>query len=220
MKATLLLASLFVSLAVVTAHGQLPATGGVVHNLTLDVVNMGAGGALKSTGGGLPNPGANNNNNNTATATSTQTRNHTTTLRVNMRSLDKTPDEVTVEWYFFGKTVQNHRSGKEFVFDSGTKTVSIAPTGGATFDVTSKVAQTKRTTTTTANNNNNNNTAGNRNISYNTTENQSGTEISGWVVRMVVDGKVLDAKGSDFKYTDAAKDPDKFAALKAGKENP
>ena len=80
------------------------------------------------------------------------------------------------------------------------------------------MAQTKRTTTTTANNNNNN--TANGNISYNTTtENQSGTEISGWVVRMIVDGKVLDAKGSDFRYSDAAKDPVKFAALKPGKAN-
>ena len=226
MKTTLLLSLSILTLGAAAAHGQLAATGGTTHNLTLDVENKGAGGASTSTGGGLPNPGPNNNNNNnnTATTTSTQTRNHATTLEVSIRSLDKTQDQVIVEWYFFGKKVQNHRAGKESVFDSGTKTVSIAPTGGAVFDITSKVAQTTRTTRTTATNNNNNGNQGNannrnNNISYTTDEQQSGTEISGWVVRMIVDGRVYDAKGSEFKYEDAAKDPDKFAQLKAGKYN-
>lgn len=222
MKIRLLLFSLLAVIASPALMAQLPAATG--HNLTLDVENKGAGGDLKSTNGGLPNLNLNNNNNNnnnTATTTSTQTRNHSTTLGVTIRSLDKTADQVQVEWYFFAKKVRNYHTSKEFVFDSGKKTVTIDPTGSAVFDVTSKVAQTTRSTKTSATNNNpnNNNNAANRNnVTYSSTETQTGTEISGWVVRIIVDGRVFDAKGSDFKYEDAAKDPDKFAALKAGKD--
>ncbi|HWB61842.1 MAG TPA: hypothetical protein VG733_20335 [Chthoniobacteraceae bacterium] len=217
MKLTPICISLF--LGATTLMAQQPST---VHNLTLDVENQGAGGASKSTNGTTQNNNNNNNNNTTYTTTSSQTHNHATTLGVTIRSLDKVQDQVKVEWWFFGRKMQNYRPGKETVFDSGTKEVTLAPTGSSVFTITSKVAQTTRSTqTTTTNNNNNNNRNGrntNNNVTTNTTETQSGTEISGWVVRIWVDGKIYEAKGSEFKYEDAAKDPDKFAQLKAGKE--
>lgn len=120
MKTPLLLLALSITLGAVTAVGQLPATSGTVHNLTLDVENKGAGGGLATTGNsGLPNANLNNNNNRNNnnngnnTTSSTQTRNHGTTLGVTIRSLDKADDQVKVEWYFFAKDVQNYHTGKE-----------------------------------------------------------------------------------------------------------
>ena len=223
MKSYLPLVSLFLLFGAGIVVAQLPATStntvtGTTapapthYNLMLDVINKGAGGAYASTGGGLPNPGQNQ----TASSTGKQTRNHSTTLGITIQSQDKTPVDVTVEWYFFAKKEMNYRGGKEFLFDSGSKTLTIRPTGSETFDETSKVAQTTKTTKITGQNSTN--TATNDNYtSYSASESEGGTKITGWVVRMLVDGKVIATRGSDFKYEDAAKDPDKFEAFKAGR---
>lgn len=210
MKLPLLLSCLFILLGGAAVNGQLPVSS--THLLLLDVENKGAGGAANTTGiTGAPmaptNPGS-------ATNTAVRAQNHSTTLGVTVRNQDKTPDEVQIEWYFFAKDEKNYHVTKEYLFDSGSKTVTIQPTGQEEFDVASKTAQTfnttKLTTTTVG-------TGTNQGSSTTESQSQGGTKISGWVVRMLMDGKVLDARGSDFKYEDAAKDPDKFAALKAGR---
>jgi hypothetical protein len=216
MKTSFLLLCLFVSLGAPAVVAQLPAATG--HNFLLDVENKGAGGKVKGslyngvyTGGSTGNTG-------TSTSTATQSQNHSTTLEITIRSQDKTPTQIQVEWYFFARQIQNTRVSKESLFDSGNKTVTIQPTGSEIFDVTSKAVQTatSRNYVTTSGNDPTTN-APYSNTSAVGPDTRSGTKISGWVVRILVNGTVIDAKGSEFKYEDAAKDPVKFEELRSGK---
>src|ERR1700677_133197 len=186
------------------AIAQLPSAGPVQHSLMLDVETMSAGGSTKTTG--LPQGIA---------GTSTQTRDHTTTLQITIKNFGKAADQVDVEWYFIGRQTTNHHDGKDFVFDSGNKTITVQPAGFEKFAQISKAAQTAKVTTTKTTMVNVPSAGGvSRQVAdSSTTESEGGTRLVGWVVRILADGKVLDARGSDFKYEDIAKDPDKFAAL-------
>jgi hypothetical protein len=210
---------LIISLGALTATAQLPSTGAsalapassapIQHSLMLDVQTKSSGGGIKTTG----------NQPLTSAGTNTQTRDHTTTLEVTIRSFDKAADQVLIEWYFFGKPIANPRAN-DSVFDSGNKTVTVQAAGVETFDIASKVAQTAKVTKTAVQmvNSYNPNTGGTTQVpSYSASESQTGTKLVGWVVRMTVDGKVLDVRGSDSKYEDMLKSPDKFNALNGGK---
>lgn len=193
--------------------GQLPVASG--HNILLDVVNKGSGGRVN----GSLDPGASVN---TASATTDYTRiqsqNHSTTLAITIRSQDKTPTQVQVEWYFFAKKIQDNHVSKDSVFDSGNKTVTIQPTGSETLDAVSKAVQTSTSRRYETSTSYDSSTGSQSSTTYAMgPDMRNGTKISGWVVRILVDGKVVDAKGSEFKYEDAARDQEKLDALKAGR---
>lgn len=215
MKMRFLLFSLFLFVGGPALIAQLPAATG--HNILLDVENKGAGGSTSgSLGGGATGFGAGGAVG-TTSSTATQAQTHTTTLAITIRSQDKTPTQVQVEWYFFAKKIQGSRVSKDSLLDSGNKSITVQPTGSETFDVTSKPARTATSRTYTTTTSYNGTTGNTTSSTLAGPDTRSGTKISGWVVRILVDGKVLDAKGSEFKFEDAAKDPDKFAALMAGK---
>lgn len=210
-----LLICLCISFFAGAAMGQLPVATG--HNLLLDVINKGAGGkGGGSLGGGLSG-GASSGAVGTTTSTAIQSQTHSTALAVSIRSQDKTPTQVQIEWYFFARKIQANHVSKDAVFDSGNKTVTIQPTGSETFDVVSKAVQTSTSRRYETSTSYNSATGNNSSTTYAVgPDMRNGTKISGWVVRILVDGKVIDAKGSEFKYEDAAKNPDKFEALKSG----
>ena len=209
---------LYVLLGAGSLCAQLPVASG--HSVFLDVQNKGSGGDVAgSLGGGV---GAGGGGVTTAPvgttySTDTESHGHSTKLAISIRNQDKTPIQVQVEWYFFAKQIQNNKVGKESVFDSGNKTITLQPAGNESFDITSKVTQTttsrRYATATSYDVTSGNNTTSTYSIGD---DKRNGTKLTGWVVRILVDGKILDAKGSEFKFEDAAKSPDKFEQLKAG----
>jgi hypothetical protein len=124
---------------------------------------------------------------------------------------------VRIEWYFFAEDVENYRVLKKYALDSGSKDVALQPSGVESFDVTSKEVATKRSSSVSATQGTPDPVTGDSPVSVSTSNVQRGTKISGWVVRVLYNGKIADGRGSDSKYEEAAKDPDKFEALKAGK---
>ncbi|HWB61843.1 MAG TPA: hypothetical protein VG733_20340 [Chthoniobacteraceae bacterium] len=211
----------FVFLSLVLAFGgqammaQLPVAG--APSILLDVQNKAAGGAgTASTSGGVGYaPTTNNTSAQVSSAGSSATMKHSTRLEIKVSSINRTPADIQVEWYFFAKDVKNYHTVKEYVIDSGNKAMTLKPSDSETFEEVSKEVETKRVSSFTTTTSNPGSTTAQ--TSYSSYDAQGGTTISGWVVRVLYNGQVIAARGSEFKYEDAAKSPTKFEALKAGR---
>ena len=116
---------------------------------------------------------------------------------------------------FFAKTVTSKTNysvvGKDFVADSGSKTITLQPGGTETFDAVSKPVETFHTQTSAPVNIDNGD--GTTTQSSVKVQHPGGSKSSGWFVRITVNGKVIDAKGSEPLYQEAGMNPKKFDAL-------
>lgn len=165
----------------------------------MDVVNVAAGGKVHDSlsSGGVTAT--------SSTEINTQAKNHSTTLKVTLRNMVADADVVQVKWYFFAKPFH----GQEGLLETNVKDVTIPGGGVESFEITSTPVQTvttTRTTTTTSN------SAGNTSASVASSEAYSGTRLTGWAVALLVDGKIVNVRGSEFRYEDMVKDPAKLNA--------
>lgn len=116
-------------------------------------------------------------------------------LEIAVRNFAQQPDEVKVDWLFFGQDVG---ASTPFAFSDGEKDVVLKPGGGAkviavsekALSTESRRAQVERITTN------------NDRIDVPVTKEsaKAGIKIVGWLVRVCADGKMLSYKASSPRF--------------------
>ena len=202
----LLFCGLLLGSAVQTTWGQFPAASPPPrrHSLSLEAQSVSNGGESHvsgSTQGAL----------NSAYAVSGQSVSDTRVsknkqfVEFTVKNFDTAPDDVTVEWYFVAAPVMGTvPSNKEYVFDRGSQPLTIPATGRQTQTVGSKEAEVVATRSTSVTQYNGSVYGSGTSVSA--TNFQRGTALRGWFVRLLVDGKVVAARGSSQKYEDIGAD--------------
>jgi|GEM_PF-2160080 len=191
------------------ASGQLPAAGIPLsarsHSVSVDVKVVSSGGATSVGKNTKDEHGRFTGNGGQGLSTTTYENKvsqiHQTVLAIAVRNFSTVPDEVQLEWYFFGAQVG---SSKYFVFDSGTRKLPLAAGETQAINAASKEAETTTVQQMT--------TASGYNPLYSTE--RLGTSLKGWMVRLVADGKVVQVRASDLKYEEIGKDDSKLQTLK------
>jgi len=200
---------LVLTFCLLTSRGQLPS--GVAaqtgqHGISVDVRVVGSGGgtAMKTasdtdTGKFI---GVGGQKLTTTSYDRKTSQNHRISLEITIRNFAVQPDNVQLEWYFFGEPVHTNR---EFVFDSSTMPMPLQAGQSQTVNATSKDATTS---------------VDQKLVTADgyipiTAARESGTKLKGWLVRVVADGKVIRAVGSDQKYENIGMDDRKLQAMKS-----
>jgi hypothetical protein len=118
-------------------------------------------------------------------------------LEITLRNSAKLPGEFLVEWYFFAVPA---RGGKRFLFDRGSKPVTMAPGAIEKATVVSDELNSSRSHYTYDY------------YSYSRTH-KSGTRPEGWIVAVSAGGKLLRVKTSSAQIEELYKKSDEFKAL-------
>ena len=141
----------------------------------------------------------------------TETNKQSESVQVSVRNFGQLPDTVQVEWYFVAAPAAHNTLDKQFIYDQGTKSVTIAPGATETFPVDSKeiASQIKR------HNQVHLDKKGNFHSEHSGKEKEVGAVLDGWMVRVVADGRALDAKASKDQLMDIVKDDAKLQAMAA-----
>ncbi|MDR3404014.1 MAG: hypothetical protein P4L99_16070 [Chthoniobacter sp.] len=164
--------------ATFAAHGQAPATSKSVY---LDVV--------ESTGSSTTV-----NHWRDISGNFSQTKTSSRELAVTVRNMDAAPGEFEIEWYFFGKPASG--TGR-FLYDKGSKKVSVAPGASAKLAVDSKELSANTI----------------RDYYYYGYNYTSGDKADGWVIRAKVGEEVIRVKGSNPLLEQTAQDPASFEKI-------
>jgi len=164
--------------ATFTAQGQAPATSKSVY---LDVV--------ESTGSSTTV-----NHWRDISGNYSQTKTSSRELAVTVRNMSALPGEFEVEWYFFGKPANG--TGR-FLYDKGSKKVSVAPGASEKLAVDSKELSAHTV----------------RDYYYYGYNYTSGDKADGWVIRAKVGEEVIRVKGSNPLLEQTAQDPAGFEKI-------
>jgi len=166
------------------AQARLAAQPPMQHNAGLDVQAVGGGGGGRS----FQNAAVGYYE----TAYSNQTvQDRRTVLKVTVRNFNTQPDHFQLQWYFFAKPAG---SKSEFIFDTATKDLWLKGGEFRTFTVASRPVSTVVSQALASD------YYGGQAVGAS----KSGNDLKGWLARVVVDGKVLNVKGSAMKYRDLA----------------
>jgi hypothetical protein len=123
-----------------------------------------------------------------------QTKISSKELNITVRNMSQLPGEFEIEWYFFGKPANG--TGR-FLYDKGSKKVSIAPGAFQKLPVDSKELS--------------NHTV--RDYYWYGYTYSSGDKADGWVIRAKVGEEVVRVKASNPLLEQMASDPDGFTKL-------
>jgi hypothetical protein len=195
------------------AFGQAPQQP---HSLSVKVEPAGAGGSTTMDEGSRDKPVDNHLGMIAGIRdTQTQSKNENESLAVTVRNFGPLPDTAEVEWYFVASPAKPDSSkpagNQESIFDQGSKSVNLAPGGSETIPVQSKDITGNLTRHTKAHMGNRGKIHNNRQAA---SEQETGSIMSGWMVRVVAGGRVIDSKASDATLEDVAKDDSKLNMLK------
>ena len=125
---------------------------------------------------------------------------------VTVRNFGTQADNVRVEWYFVADPIKKHGgTGEDYIFDEGSKDLSLAAGATESFTADSKDIKTTQKTTESLHHGKHQHNFGR--------VREGGAKIRGWLVRVMADNRVIDAKGSSQEYEDAARDDAKLEAL-------
>jgi len=123
-----------------------------------------------------------------------QTKTSSRELAVTVRNMDSAPGEFEIEWYFFGKPAGG--TGR-FLYDKGSKKVSVAPGASAKLAIDSKELSANTI----------------RDYYYYGYNYSSGDKADGWVIRAKVGEEVIRVKGSNPLLEQTAQDPAGFEKI-------
>jgi hypothetical protein len=145
----------------------------------------------------------------------TQTNKQGETMQVTVRNFGVLPDAARVEWYFVAVPVkpdaQTPIAQQESIYDKGSKAESLGAGGADVFPITSKDLDSKISKSSREH-------MGNKGKIHRdpraSREKESGFVAGGWMVRLVADGRVVDARGSTDALEAVAKDDSQLKALK------
>jgi hypothetical protein len=129
-----------------------------------------------------------------------QTKTSSRELAVTVRNMSALPGEFDIEWYFFGKPANG--SGR-FLYDKGSKKVTLAPSAYEKVSVDSKELSNHTT----------------RDYYYYGYTYNSGDKADGWIIRAKVGEEVVRLKASNALLEQMAQDPDAFAKLTKDKQD-
>jgi hypothetical protein len=167
------------------------------HSLSMDVKVVGNGGGSKVNIGSASASGSDTLGRGVTVTTATDARktNHSTTLEISIHNFSQLPDDIEVETHFYATKYEG--GGKDRLLDSSTKKLTVAPLLTESFTVRSKEVSSKiikkfKTAT------------GSPYVSYDpiASNKVSGEKISGWVVQLIADGKILQVRGSSARFED------------------
>ena len=201
-----------------SASGQTPATVPHPHSLSVNVEPTSTGGTTQ-TGESthdarlatLNHPGSPRTQ---LRSQQTQTTKDSEALQVSVRNFGPLPDTAQVQWYFVSAPKKpNTRkpfTAQESIFDQGARNVELAARATETIPVESKaiISKIKR---------HDQQRFGKRGTLHRGTnggEKDAGSVLSGWMVRVVADGQVIDSRASKEELEAVAKDDAKFNVLK------
>lgn len=171
------------------------------HSLGLDVRAVSSGGPVRRTSD------ASFDGNRTTVAKDSYSKSRDTTsgagLLVEVRNLSSTPDTARVEWYFFGEGVT--KNADDFIAAIGSRDVTVPPAAAQKIEVDSPefTSYEERSLTITK-------SKGGSGRGMSTKK--GGARMSGWMVRLLVDGQVAAVRASSPGMEAAGRDPAKLAA--------
>ena len=200
---------------VLIASGQMPVSPSHPHSLSLQVEPLSTGNTTSDTEGTkdhrIGSGGASNKKEAMMHSAQTQTSRSSAAIEISVRNFGALPDTAQVEWYFLAEPAHldtgKSASDQTYVFDKGSQSVSLAANGMAKIPVTSKevTAETTRKGGMRT---------GGRQHMHDGGEKETGDVLSGWIVRVVSGGRVIDAKGSKQEMDDLARDSRLGSAVK------
>jgi len=123
-----------------------------------------------------------------------QTKTSSKELGVTVRNMSALPGEFEIEWYFFGKPASG--SGR-FLYDKGSKKVSLAPSAYEKISIDSKELSNRTT----------------RDYYYYGYTYNSGDKADGWIIRAKVGEDVVRVKASNPVLEQLSQDPEAFTKL-------
>ena len=188
------------------------------HSFSLEAVATSAGGSTQQSQGTQTRSKASNTRsgsgfNHTLNTTQTTTTTSQQALQISVRNLGHLPDAAHVEWYFIAAPVKQE-PGKslveqQYAFDQGAKDVNLGSNGAETFpvesiEITSSAKRANRTRMSRTGSISKGRAKG---------DEQSGNKLSGWVVRVVADNRVVAVKGSSQSLEEIARDEAKLRDL-------
>jgi hypothetical protein len=188
----------------------LPPSANAHGSLTMEASVTSTGGASNAKSGLHTSAGAVTGDFTTQDFSQKQDQNEALGLAVEVRNLGGAADSATVDWYFFARSVKKGEG--QYIFDHGTKPVQLTAGGGAQIPVQSaSLHNTIEKKLHLSNDPNSNPSA---------SVHKSGAVVTGWIVRLVADGKPLIVKASAPSLEELGRDDEMLAAYprKAGKK--
>ena len=205
-----------------SAFGQAPAVP-AHHSLNLQVEPVSTGSSMQNTAaaksGGFGGRTAGGKDEITKTSAS---------IAITVHNFAAAPDTAQVEWYFIA-TPAKLEPGKSaadqlFVFDKGSQSVTLPASGESKIPVTSKevTSELKRAAVRSGyvrNNSAKGNNAPATGAPVAATPpprgpQESGDKLSGWIVRVMADGKAIDVKASKDSLEELGKDDAKLTQMR------
>ena len=192
--------------AILHASGQMPVAPAHPHSLSLQVEPLSTGGAVDESVAtrdrSVSGEHANKKEAQMRT-TRAQTSKSSVSIEISVRNFGTVPDAAQVEWYFMAAPA-HLEPGKSaidqtFVFDKGAQNVSLAANGTARIPATSKEATVETTRKAGFH-------TGKFHGVHNGGAQETGDVLSGWIVRVVADGKMIEARASRQELEDLARD--------------
>jgi len=183
-----------------------PAVSAVNHSFTLDVHVTSTGGESHAGNGANTNAFAHQAGQAVVENFSSH-RDHESAigLAADIRNLAQTADHATLEWYFFGKPVDKP---EEFIFDNGSQEISLAGGGSVKVPVESKELKSHEEKHASVAKN-----AIGPGPHKSASVKKTGSKISGWLVRIVVDGKPAVVRGSSPSLEEAGRSDTRLAGF-------
>ncbi len=121
-----------------------------------------------------------------------KTKAGTRELGITVRNMSALPGQFEIEWYFVGKPANG---GRRFLYDKGTRPVTLAPGAFERFAVESKELSSR-------------NTRAGYYYGYNY---KSGDKADGWIIRAKVGDEVVRVKASNPQLEQLEKNKEEFS---------
>jgi hypothetical protein len=196
-------------------YGQNPVAP-AAHSLSVKVDQLNSGGSAETHEGTHVSPIVNHPGEVTSIKNNqTQTNRQSEGIQITVRNFGSLPDSARVEWYFVDSPERPNSkkpaAEQQSIFDQGSQTVSLAPGGVQTIPV-----QSRDVTSTVKRHTQEHEGARGRVHQERraTGKKETGSVMSGWMVRVVADGRVIDSSASNDEFGEIAKDDAKFNVLK------
>lgn len=186
-------------------------------SLSLDVKVVSSGGEVRSSSGVAYGGSTNYFNNRVIDSQyiSTRERNSQTELEISVRNFGRTPRTAVIEALYFGKQL---RGSRVFVLNSTSDNRELAPAGTTQLRSSSgsvRNVSEKQTSTVTSTGSD-----GSRETMGASRATVTGGKLYGWIVRVLVDGEVIQTRASNPTLDQLAKNQGALDALRGPKPIP
>jgi hypothetical protein len=179
------------------------------HSLSMEVRLLASGSTVRSGAGSSANLGALQRGAGGGDKTSVETYSRSreaasgASYLVEVRNLATTPDTARVEWYFFGEGIR--KDADDFIAATGSRDLTVPAAASEKFELDSPDFVSRHEKNLRM-------TKGNGTVGHAISTKKSGARMSGWMVRLLVDGQVAAVRASRPSFEAAGRDPARLAA--------